>query len=310
MLQVAPGKDTLSGHWELMGVVPPEPFPTYPGGFPPELVLALETAMCRRFLGNRAVSGTAIIQELGEQHLATRHPILYTSADSVLQLAAHEAIIPREELYMLCEIARRLTRVGRVIARPFQGKEGHFFRTAGRRDWAMPPPAPTLLDRLTAADQEVWGVGKVEELFGGRGIHRSLRRSGNREVAEGMEEAVRQAGPGLVLGTFGDTDTAYGHRNDAWGFARELEHLDQWLGGFQQRLGAGDWLFITADHGCDPTLPATDHTREYVPVLVPRAPPVDLGTRATMCDLAATLSELLGIPGAGPGCSFAGALRG
>jgi len=310
MVQAAPGKDTLSGHWELMGVIPSEPFPTYPSGFPPGLLRAMETAMSTRFLGNRAASGTTIIQELGEEHLATGYPILYTSADSVLQLAAHEGVVPREELYRLCAIARRLSRVGRVIARPFQGEGGKFFRTAGRRDWAMPPPAPTLLDRITDAGQEVWAVGKVEDLFAGRGIGRSLRRSTNREVAAGLEEAVRQAGPGLVLGTLPDTDTVYGHRNDPVGFARELEELDGWLGSFQGRLGSEDWLFITADHGCDPTLPATDHTREYVPVLVPRAPSAGLGTRMTMCDLAATVSELLGIPGAGPGCSFAAALLG
>ena len=308
MAQAAPGKDTLSGHWELMGVIPQQPFPTYPAGFPPELVLAMETAMSTRFLGNRAASGTSIIQELGEEHLATGYPILYTSADSVLQIAAHEAIIPRRELYRLCEIARSLSQVGRVIARPFQGKDGHFVRTAGRRDWGIPPPAPTLLDRITDAGQEVWVVGKVEDLFAGRGIYRSLRRSTDREVAAGMEEAARQAGSGLVLGTFADTDTVYGHRNDVRGFARELEELDGWLGGFQEQLGTEDWLFITADHGCDPTLPSTDHTREYVPVLVPRAPAVDLGTRGTMCDLAVTVSELLGIPAVGPGRSFAAAL--
>jgi phosphopentomutase len=310
MIQAAPGKDTLSGHWELMGVVPPEPFPTYPAGFPQELLARMEKAMATRFLGNRAASGTSIIQELGAEHIATGYPILYTSADSVLQIAAHEEVIPRAELYRLCEIARNLSRVGRVIARPFQGQAGEFVRTAGRRDWAMLPPAPTLLDQITAARQEVWAVGKVEDLFAGRGIGHSLRRSTNAEVAAGFEEAVRMAGPGLVLGTFPDTDTVYGHRNDPDGFARELERIDSWLGRFHGQLGPEDWLFVTADHGCDPTGPSTDHTREYVPVLVPRAPAVDLGTRTTMCDLAATVAELLDVPRGGPGHSFAAALLG
>ncbi|MDQ7792954.1 MAG: phosphopentomutase [bacterium] len=311
MAQAAGGKDTLSGHWELMGLVREEPFPVYPGGFPAGLVRDLELAAGTRFLGNRPASGTRILDELGAEHLRTGWPILYTSADSVLQLAAHEEVVPPTELYRICAAARALFPVGRVIARPFRGEPGAFARTEGRRDYALPPPGPTLLDRVAEAGHEVWAIGKVEDIFAGRGVTRSVRGSGNREVAAGLATSARLAGSGLVLATLADTDSRYGHRNDPQGFARELECLDGYLARLAATLGPTDRLFVTADHGCDPTSAGTDHTREYVPVLVGgvmRA--VDVGTRATMADLAATVGDLLELPAGGTGRSFARELEG
>jgi len=310
MAQRAPGKDTLSGHWELMGVIPERAFPVFPRGFPQELVRALERAAGTAFLGNRPASGTVILEELGPEHLKTGRPILYTSADSVLQIAAHEEVVRPEELYHICAAVRAVAPVGRVIARPFRGSPGSFVRTQGRRDWALPPPRDTLLDRASCNGLEVWAVGKVWDMFAGRGITHVLTAGGNREVADRLDEAVRQAGPGLVLATLTDTDSLYGHRNDVRGFAQELEHVDRRLGRLMgELLGPQDRLFVTADHGCDPTYPGTDHTREYVPVLAwGGAGPVNLGTRPTMADLAATAAELLGLPVGGEGESFAGLL--
>ncbi len=297
----AAGKDTTSGHWELMGVVLERPFPVYPRGFPPEVIAAFEERIGRKVLGNRPASGTQIIAELGELHLATGFPIVYTSADSVFQVAAHEDVIPVPELYRICEVAREILTgehaVGRVIARPFTGKPGNFRRTERRRDFSLPPPRPTLLEKLAAAGYEVVAVGKVHDIFAGRGFTRSLPAAGNRAVLAAAFRALAEVGEGLVLATLGDFDTLYGHRNDVPGFAAALAEFDRALGQELARLPRGAGLVITADHGCDPTTPSTDHSREYVPLLVcgEGVAPVPLGTRPTMADVAATLALIFGV---------------
>ncbi len=339
MAEVSPGKDTLTGHWELAGLVTKEPVPTYPRGFPPDMLGRFEAAIGCRVLGNKAASGTEIIQELGEEHLRTGRPIVYTSADSVFQIAAHEEVISPERLYRMCEIARSLYRepphlVGRVIARPFTGRPGSFVRTAGRHDYSLPPPGPTLLEDLEAAGFEVVAVGKVKDIFAGRGVTRHLPAAGNPQILETTIAAARELERGLVLANLVDFDMLWGHRNDREGFARGLGDFDRSLPRLREAaLGhrRGGLLVITADHGCDPTTPSTDHSREYVPVLIegsrPRAggraepaiPPrgpesslgfrVDLGVRRSFADLAATVAELAGLEGyRGAGESFAGAL--
>jgi phosphopentomutase len=310
--EAAAGKDSTTGHWELMGVTLRRPLPTYPNGFPPPLVARFEAAIGRGTLGNKAASGTEIIAELGEEHLRTGEPVLYTSADSVFQLAAHEEIIPLEELYHMCETARGLLTgddaVGRVIARPFIGQPGSFTRTPNRRDFSLPPPASTLLDRLEEAGYEVRGIGKIEDLFAGHGLTKSNHTGTN---AAGMAAALEEAGEafrGLLFVNLVDCDQLYGHRRDPQGYAAALEAIDAWLPSFLSRLGPGDVLFITGDHGTDPTFKGTDHTRETVPLLgvgdlIP--PGVDLGARQSFADLGATLAEAFKVGPLESGTSFA-----
>lgn len=303
MREQAAGKDSISGHWEMAGVTLHEPFATFPHGFPDELIDRFaELAGCRP-LGNVGSSGTSILNRYGAEHLRTGRPIVYTSVDSVFQIAAHEAVIPPPELYRLCLRTRELVdsyRIGRVIARPFTGHPATgFSRTAGRKDFPLPPPRPTLLDRLTGAGIPVWAVGKLPDLFAGRGIARALP---TRDNAEGMTRILEALAilpaPGLLAANLIDFDMVYGHRKDAAGFGRAMETFDAWLPRLLQALRAGDLLLISADHGCDPLTPGTDHTREYVPLLAWRPglqTPRPLGDRATFADLGATLAACFGL---------------
>jgi len=311
MAEASPGKDSVTGHWELMGLVLDRPFPVFPDGFPPEVMAAFERRIGRRTLGNRAASGTAIIEELGAEHVRTGLPIVYTSADSVFQIAAHEEVIPVDELYEICEVAFELAvrglGVGRVIARPFAGGPGAFRRTPNRRDFALEPFAPTLLDRLTERGVTVLAIGKVEDLFAGRGIARAVHTSSDEHGMDEVEAALDSTPRGLVFANLVDFDTVYGHRNDPPGYARNLERFDARLSRLLPKLAPRDLLVITADHGNDPTTPGTDHSREYVPLLVAgervRAG-VDLGVRSTFADLGQTLAELFGVRPLAHGTSF------
>jgi phosphopentomutase len=292
------GKDTTTGHWEITGIITETPFPTYPNGFPPEIIEAFEREIGRKVLGNKPASGTEIIRELGEEHLRTGYPIVYTSADSVFQIAAHEEIIPREELYRMCEIARRLLdgphRVGRVIARPFTGAPGNFRRTEGRRDYAIDPPSPTLLDRLQEAGWETVAVGKTGSIFNHRGFTREIPAGNNMASIEGTLRAMREVEAGVIFVNFVDFDMLYGHRNDVEGYARALEEFDARLPDIEAHMRADDLLLLTADHGCDPTTPSTDHSREYVPLLAYGQrvrPGVNLGLRRSLADIGQTIAE-------------------
>lgn len=297
----SPGKDTTTGHWEMAGIHLAKPFPLFPHGFPPEIVRAFEEQTGRKAIGNRAASGTEIIRELGEEHLRTGSPIVYTSADSVFQIAAHEQVVPVAELYRMCEIARGILRgpyeVGRVIARPFTGAPGAFTRTPNRHDYAVPPPAGMLLDRLQEAGRSVYSVGKIYDVFLGRGIGGHVKTTNN---ADGMAKtlaAMDRETDGLIYVNLVDFDQQYGHRNDVEGYARALEEFDGWLPGLEEKLNGGDLAILTADHGCDPTTPSTDHSREYVPVLAfgPQARAgVPLGLRATLSDLGQTVAHNFG----------------
>jgi phosphopentomutase len=310
MAEKSPGKDTTTGHWELMGLVLVRPFPIYPQGFPPEVIRAFEQEVGRCVLGNKVASGTKIIEELGLEHLATGYPIVYTSADSVFQIAAHEEVIPLSELYRMCTVARRILQgehsVGRVIARPFVGRPGSFKRTANRRDYSLPPPAPTVLDKALSSGCRVLGIGKIGDIFAGRGLTTTWPTKDNTQGLSLSRMAVVSREWDLVFTNLVDFDMLYGHRNDPHGFARALMEFDAALPDLLSALGPRDVLFITADHGCDPTTASTDHTREYVPILAygARVKPVDLGIRSTFADLGATVAELLGVPWAGPGKSF------
>ncbi|MEN3202679.1 MAG: phosphopentomutase [Atribacterota bacterium] len=315
MLEQSPGKDTTSGHWEIAGIILERPFPVYPEGFPQEVVRRIEEAIGRHILGNKPASGTVIIEELGAEHLRTGFPIVYTSADSVLQVAAHEEVIPLSELYAICEKIRAIMTgehaVARVIARPFQGKPGSFWRTPNRRDFSLPPPRETILDTLSQHGKRVVGVGKIWDIFAGRGIEESIATKGNEETFSILCEMVKRSDVALVWANFNDFDTLYGHRNDPRGFAQALEAWDRKLGVFLPLLRKDDVLIITSDHGCDPTTPSTDHSREYALLLVfspclPCGGP--LGIRKTFADIAATLAELFGVEWHGPGESFAVAL--
>ena len=303
------GKDSTTGHWELAGVHLAKPFPTYPHGFPPELVTAFAARTGRGVLGNVVGSGTAILTEYGERHQQTGEWILYTSADSVFQIAAHEETIPLAELYAACETARAMLvpphDISRVIARPFVGRPGAYTRTANRRDYAIAAPSETLLDALAAAGIPRVGVGKVDDLFARRG----LEGGHTKDNAEGIARLLDwlRAGPdGLCFANLVDFDQLYGHRNDVPGFHQAVRAFDAVLPELIAALREDDLLFITADHGNDPTTPSTDHARECVPVLVvgPRVTPVDLGRRSTFSDLGATVAEWLGVPFRGRGTSF------
>jgi phosphopentomutase len=311
MREASPGKDSVTGHWELMGLVLDRPFPVHVAGFPRDLIDAFERRIGRPTLGNVAASGTEIIESLGRRHLDTGAPIVYTSADSVFQIAAHEEIVPPEDLYGMCHVAYELAveglGIGRVIARPFVGRPGRFTRTARRRDFAMPPIGPTLLDRLHEAGLPVVAIGKVDDLFAGRGVSRALHSTSDDEGMDLLERVMAEADRGLVIANLVDFDTLYGHRNDTGGFAANLERFDARLSEVLGRLRADDLLVLTADHGNDPTTPSTDHAREYVPLLVTGRQArggVDLGTRETFADLGQTLAETFGVGALARGTSF------
>jgi phosphopentomutase len=295
----SPGKDTTTGHWEMVGIHLPKPFPLYPHGFPPEVMDAFESRIGRKTLGNKAASGTEIIKELGEEHVRTGFPIIYTSADSVFQIAAHEDVIPLEELYRICQIARDLLRgpheVGRVIARPFLGSPGSFTRTPNRKDFAVPPPQGMLLDQLEAHHVPVYSIGKIADIFLHRGIDRYVKTKDNGDGMHKISVAMREQTTGLVFANLVDFDQQYGHRNDVEGYASALESVDVWLPSLS--LHERDLVILTADHGCDPTTPSTDHSREYTPLLVygPSVKPgVNLGTRTTLSDIGQTVAENFG----------------
>jgi phosphopentomutase len=297
----SPGKDTTTGHWEMVGIHLNKPFPLYPHGFPPDVMQEFERRTGRRSLGNKAASGTEIIKELGEEHMRTGSPIVYTSADSVFQIAAHEEVIPIPELYRMCETARSILRgpheVGRVIARPFIGSPGKFTRTANRHDYAVPPPPNMLLDQLHDRGIEVHSVGKIFDVFLGRGILDSTKTKNNTEGMAKTLEAMDDMDRGMIYVNLVDFDQQYGHRNDVEGYGQALEEFDAWAPEFASRLRDSDLAIFTADHGCDPTTPSTDHSREYVPLLVsgPKVRPgVNLGVRATLSDIGQTVAENFG----------------
>ena len=311
MAEASAGKDSVTGHWEMAGIVLDKPFPTFPRGFPPELIAEYEERIGRRVLGNTVASGTAIIDTLGPEHMRTGLPIVYTSADSVFQIAAHEEIVPVPELYRFCETAYELVGeglgVGRVIARPFVGAPGRFTRTANRKDYALPPRGETLLDRLTAADWPVVAVGKIEDLFAGRGITRAIHTASDDEGMDVVERMMDETDRGLIFANLVDFDTQFGHRNDVAGYAANLERFDGRLAEILPKLRPADLLVVTADHGNDPTTPSTDHSREYVPLLVTGRQVrqgVDVGTRATFADLGQTIAEVFGVGRLAHGTSF------
>jgi phosphopentomutase len=312
LIERSPGKDSTTGHWELMGVVLERPMATYPSGFPLALVAEFERLIGRRVLGNKPASGTAIIEELGPEHLRTGSPILYTSADSVFQLAAHEDVIAPADLYHLCEIARGLltgeNAVGRVIARPFIGSPGTFSRTPRRRDFSLPPPTPTVLDALKESGREVVGIGKIEDLFAGHGLTSSNHTATNAEAQAATLEQLARPYSGMLFVNLVECDQNFGHRRNPQGYADALRAFDAWLPAALRLLGDDDTLFITGDHGTDPTWRGTDHTRESVPLLaVGKAitPDTNLGVRASFADLGATLADAFALPSPGNGQSFA-----
>ena len=304
------GKDTTTGHWEMAGIVLDRPFPLYPEGFPPEIVEPFERRIGRGMLGNVPASGTEIIAELGPEHLATGKPIVYTSGDSVFQIATHVDVVPLEQLYAWCIAARELLvgehGVGRVIARPFEGEPGAFVRRPERRDYSVPPPSPTLLDRCAEHGVAVHGIGKIQDIFDHRGLTEAVYSDSNDHGVDLTLEHLRGPGPSLVFSNLVDFDSKYGHRNDPEGYARAIQALDRRL---PELIGAldGGVLFLTGDHGCDPTTPSTDHSRERTPLLAAglAGGPYDLGARDTYADLGATTAELLGVPWDLAGTSFA-----
>lgn len=314
--EVSAGKDSTTGHWEICGIVTERPFPTYPLGFPAAVLEPFERAIGRRTLCNRAISGTTVLQELGDEHVETGKPIVYTSADSVFQVAAHEAVIPVPELYRMCEIARAQLQgehnVGRVIARPFVGASGAYKRTSRRRDFTVPPPSRSLLDVLQVAGRDVIGIGKIEDLFSGRGLTRSEHAGSNAAALQATLAALAGARPGtLVFVNVNDFDTLWGHRNDVAGYAAGLRDFDAWLVQLHAALRPGDVCIITSDHGNDPTTPSTDHSREYIPVLAWRhagRSPQPLGKRRGLADIAATILEVQQLDERLGGRSFAAAL--
>jgi phosphopentomutase len=311
MAEASPGKDSVTGHWEMAGLVLDRPFPVFPDGFPRSIVDAFEARIGRGTLGNKAASGTAIIDELGPEHMRTGKPIVYTSADSVFQIAAHEEVIPVADLYRYCEAAYDLVAkghgVGRVIARPFVGIPGAFHRTANRRDFALTPFAPTLLDRLKDAGHAVVAIGKIEDLFAGRGMTAAVHTKSDEHGMDEVEKAMGSTAQGLIFVNLVDFDTIYGHRNVPEGYAANLERFDARLARLLPSLQRSDLLVVTADHGNDPTTPSTDHSREYVPVFLYGAgvrAGVDIGTRRTFADLGQTIAEVFRVGPLDHGTSF------
>jgi len=309
MAETSAGKDTTSGHWEIAGLILSKPFPTFPHGFPPEIMEPFERRTGLKALGNKPASGTEIIKELGPEHVRTGMPIVYTSADSVFQIAAHEEVIPLKRLYDLCITAREITRpyhVGRVIARPFLGKEGAFYRTANRRDFSLSPPEETMLDRIKKAGLPVVGIGKIHDIFAGRGLTESIHTENNVEGLRETQRSMERIKEGLIFVNLVDFDMLYGHRNDPQGFARALKEVDEYLPRLLSATRPDDLFIMTADHGCDPMTPSTDHSREYVPLLayVPGLIGRDLGTRKTFADVSRTILEGMGLPPLGVGEAF------
>jgi phosphopentomutase len=312
MASAAAGKDSTTGHWEMTGVVLSQALPTYAHGFPTDVVAAFEQAIGRKVIGNKVASGTEIITELGEEHVRTGYPILYTSADSVFQIAAHQDVIPLVELYHICEIARSMltgeNAVGRVIARPFIGDVGAFKRTEHRRDFSLAPTGITLLDRLKDSGKDVIGLGKIEDLFAGRGLTQRDHTETNREGMASTLNWLERDFTGLLFVNLVEFDMLWGHRRDSQGYAQALRDVDQWLPLVQQRMRPGDVLLFTADHGVDPTYRGTDHTRECVPLLVygePIRSGVNLEVRSTFADLGQTLAEAFQVEALPAGTSFA-----
>ena len=316
MAERSKGKDSTTGHWELAGLVLERAFPVYPNGFPTQLLERWSERVGRGWIGNVAASGTAIIERLGAEHQRTGKLIVYTSADSVFQVAAHETTVPIDALYAACRVAREMLTgehaVGRVIARPFEGAPGAYRRTERRSDFSLVPPAPTLLDLLTERGHAVVTVGKVDQLFAGRGVSEAIHTADNAEGEDVLASLARQKGSGLVFANLVDFDQQYGHRNDPAGFARALEQFDERLDEILAHLRDDEMCLITADHGNDPTTPSTDHSREYVPLLAAgrrvRAG-ADLGTRDTFADVGATVAELFGVPRLAAGTSFLRGVR-
>ncbi len=312
LTETSAGKDTTTGHWELSGILLEQPFPVYPNGFPDDLMSTFENQIRRKTLGNYPASGTEIIKELGETHVNTGKLIIYTSADSVFQIAAHEEIIPIDELYKMCQIARDLLTgehaVGRVIARPFIGQPGNFKRTERRKDYSLQPPGITILDAVKNSGMEVMGVGKIEDIFDYRGLTLSNHTGNNMAGVDATIEFLKTENQGLIFSNLVDFDALYGHRNNPRGYADALEAFDRRLPEILEHLQASDILIITADHGNDPTTPSTDHSRERVPILVVGAnvqPNTNLGTRPSFADVAATIAEILNLDWDGAGHSFA-----
>ena len=311
MAEASPGKDSVTGHWEMMGIVLDRPFPTFPHGFDPDVIAEFERRIGRGTIGNVVASGTEVIDRLGPEHMRTGKPIVYTSADSVFQIAAHEDIIPIDEQYRICEIAFDLVArglgVGRVIARPFVGTPGAFRRTANRHDYALEPTGRTLLDWLTGQGTPVVAIGKIKDLFAGRGIGRAMPTASDSEGMDCVVDAMQDTGRGLIFANLVDFDTVYGHRNDLAGYCANLERFDVRLADLLPRLRPTDLLAVTADHGNDPSTPSTDHSREYVPLLLSGArvkPGLDLGTRPTFADLGQTLAANFGVGPLAHGTSF------
>ena len=312
MASAAAGKDSTTGHWEMTGVVLQKPLPTYPHGFPSALVAQFEQAIGRKVIGNIVASGTEIIKEFGEEHVRTGFPILYTSADSVFQVAAHQEVIPLNTLYSICETARNLltgeNAVGRVIARPFVGTPGAFKRTEHRRDFSLAPPGPTLLDELKKAGKDVIGLGKIEDLFAGRGLTQAEHTETNRDGMAATLRWLKRDFEGLLFVNLVEFDMLWGHRRDSQGYAQALRDVDNWFAQVQQAMHPDDIIFFTADHGVDPTYRGTDHTRECVPLLAygqPLRVGVNLGTRPTFADLGQTLAEMFNVEKLAAGTSFA-----
>lgn len=315
MAEASPGKDTTTGHWEMAGVILKTPLPLYPKGFPKEILDEFKRQTGLDVLGNKPASGTEIIQELGDEHVRTGSPIVYTSADSVFQIAAHEGVIPLKKLYELSETARKILDpygTARVIARPFTGEKGAYVRTKNRRDFSLDPPEETVLDRLKAAKVPVTGVGKIRDIYNGKGIGDSVTAKDNTAIADATIDLLDSQKKGLIFSNFVDFDMLWGHRNNAKGYADGLEAFDVRLGQMLQRLDERDLLVITADHGCDPTDVSTDHTREYVPLLVyygARKEGVDLGIRTSFTDLGQTLADVFGVKKMPNGVSFLPQIR-
>ncbi len=313
--ELSKGKDTTTGHWEIAGLVSEKAFPTFPDGFPSEVIGEFERRTGRKTLCNKPYSGTKVIADYGEEHIKTGALIVYTSADSVFQIAAHEDVVPVEELYKYCEIAREILQgdfaVGRVIARPFEG-EHPFKRTSRRHDFSLVPPKNTLFDVLKENGLDTIGVGKIFDIFAGKSVSDCDRRIGNAVDMEITSDYQQKSFHGLCFTNLVDFDMQFGHRRDALGYANALNEFDEWLGDFKAKMRPDDVLIITADHGCDPCHSGTDHTREYIPVLIygEGIKPANLGTRAGFCDIAATVLELLNVKGEINGSSFADKIRG
>jgi len=302
MAEKSKGKDTTTGHWEISGIILDKPFPTYPDGFPKELIERYEELIGTKTLGNKPASGTVIIDELGDEHVWTGFPIVYTSADSVFQIAAHEEVISIERLYEICQIARELLQgehgVGRIIARPFVGTSGNYKRTERRKDYSLEPTGKTMLDAIKENGLEVAAVGKIEDIFAFKGITKSVHTHNNNEGINQTIEYIKEEFKGLVFTNLVDFDMVYGHRNDVQGYANALMEFDSRLPEIMDNLREDDLLIITADHGCDPTTPSTDHSREYVPLIVygkGTKKGINLGTRISFADISATVLDLLGI---------------